>query len=345
MAPTSLELILAQKARLASLQDRRQRELVRAWARAWDEINADLLRTIEKMMREAEAGTPAVSRAVKLRRQREALRIVSDQLEQLLRDARITASDDAARMIRLASSDTLRLIQAQLPLDESTVARVVLTRADSGQIEQVVQRTTEQITARHVALNREAQVALRRELLRAIAVGDNPKDAARRMVGRVKGEFDGGMVRALVIARTEQVDGYRRAAQVSQDANADVLQGWQWICTLTRRTCPSCIAHHGEVHPLSEPGPEDHHQGRCARMPLTKSWRDLGFNLPDPEPAVKPGDGVRWLEKQPPRVQREALGEARFDAWKAGDYPPEAWSVKRSTPGWRDSWHVGPVNS
>lgn len=342
----TLEEMLAQKAGIAKLQDARQRELVGAWARAWDEINADMLRTIEQMMREAESGTPLVSRARRLRHQRQALKVVSDKLQQVLRASNAVATADAERLIRQAGSDTWRLLQAQLPTakEPDALVRVQLTRADAGQIDQIVTRTTEQIHARHVALNREAERAMKRELSRALAVGDNPREAARRMVAAVKGEFDGGLVRANVIARTEQIDSYRRAAKVEQDANRDLLKGWQWVCTLSRRTCPSCIAHHGEMHELDEPGPEDHHQGRCARMPVTKSWADLGFKgIDEPAPALREGDGLRWLQGQSDDVQRQVLGSKRYDAWKAGDYPPERWSVKRETPGWRDSWHVGPV--
>ena len=44
-------------------------------------------------------------------------------------------------------------------------------------------------------------------------------------------------------------------------------------------------------------------------------------------------------------VRELILGPKRFAAWQAGDYPVEAWSVRRSTAGWRDSFHVGPVAS
>ena len=342
----TLEEMLAQKRRISDLQDVRQQQMVRAWARAWDEINAELQRTITQMMAEAENGTPLVSRARRLRHQRTALRLVSDRLRSLLDASSVMATADAERLIRLAGSDTWRLLQQQLPTVEQSAARatVTLQRVDADQIEQIVERSTQQITAEHLALSREADRAMRRELTRALAVGDNPREAARRMVAAVQGEFDGGLARALVIARTEQVDAYRAAAKAQQDANSDVLRGWQWVCTLSARSCPSCVSHHGEIHPLSEPGPQDHHQGRCARLPLTKSWAELGFKgIKEPKPALRPGDGLRWLNQQPPDVQRQVLGSGRYAAWKAGDYPPSRWSVKRSTPGWRDSWGVGPI--
>src|SRR3546814_11471968 len=60
-----------------------------------------------------------------------------------------------------------------------------------------------------------------------------------------------------------------------------------WVAQLDRRTCPSCWSQHGSKHALDEPGPLDHQQGRCARLPVTRSWRDLGFDIDDP-PSVVP---------------------------------------------------------
>ena len=175
------------------------------------------------------------------------------------------------------------------------------------------------------------------------------------MVRAVQGNFEGGLARALVIARTEQLDAYRAAAQAHHAANRDILQGWQWYAELDHRTCASCISHHGETHPLDEPGPLDHHQGRCTRLPLTKTWNQLGFDdIDEPDSAVNEGDGYAWFQSQPETTQRDILGPKRFQAWTDGRYPPDDWTtLKRHwspdkhgvmRQDWRDSWHVGPVH-
>lgn len=332
--------VLAQKDALKAVGDQRSRELVAAWVRAWDAIAVDLEATIAQMMEEAVTGRPGVSRAVRLRQQRRALRIVSDQLAMLCRAAGVDISADAARLIRLAGTDMDRLIRTQLP--DAIAATVTVARVDPGQVEQIVTRTTQQITARTYALQGEAQTAMRRQLSRSLAVGDSPREAARRMVADVKGTFNGGLVRALVIARTEQVDAYRRAAQAQQETNRDLLAGWRWVATLGPRTCPSCLDHHGELHDLDEAGPLDHHQGRCARMPVTKPWSQLGFTgATEPRSVLRDGDGVRWFESQPRAVQEQIMGPRRFEAWQQGSFPRERWSVRKETPDWRPSYHVG----
>jgi hypothetical protein len=215
------------------------------------------------------------------------------------------------------------------------------SRVDERQIEAIVRRTTERITSRTRALSRESQSAVRRELIRAVASGSNPRVTAQRIVSRAEGRFNGGLSRALVISRTEMLDAHRAAAAVGQAQHADVLAGWIWLSALDSRTCPSCWGKHGSQHPASEPGPFDHQQGRCARMPVTKTWADLGIDLPEP-PSVVP-DASEVFGALTADEQRSVLGPARYEAFAAGRFPMDQWSVRRSNPGWRDSYAVAPA--
>src|SRR5699024_8554490 len=156
-----------------------------------------------------------------------------------------------------------------------------------------------------------------------------------RMMDRAHSVFNGGRNRALTIARTEQLDAYRDASRRHNLANRDVLQGWRWIADLSDRTCRSCLAMHGTDHPIQEAGPIDHHQGRCTRVPITKSWADLGVDADEPPDATP--NAADWFEQQPEQVQRDILTNRGYEAWRAGDYPMSDWSARRSTPGWRDS--------
>ncbi|MDR0482577.1 MAG: phage head morphogenesis protein [Cellulomonadaceae bacterium] len=78
------------------------------------------------------------------------------------------------------------------------------------------------------------------------------------------------------------LDAHRDAATQTRLANEDVLQGWMWSCSLTERSCCTCIALHGTIHPIDEDMLE-HQSGRCAPVPLTKTWRELGFDVDEPE--------------------------------------------------------------
>lgn len=139
--------------------------------------------------------------------------------------------------------------------------------------------------------------------------------------------------------------------------NVEVDQDHSYVADgVVVHNCPSCLAQHGTRHPMDEDGPIDHHQGRCTRLPVTKTWSELGFEgITEPDPHLTPqaGDGVRWLQSQPAATQEKILGPKRYDAWRDGRYPPEDWSVRKThwsegpdgkpRQDWRDSMHVGPV--
>jgi hypothetical protein len=189
----------------------------------------------------------------------------------------VTITSDLSRVVEDAVVAQREILTTQLPGLIDPRDLLVNVRPRDRSFDVIVQRATEQITARLRPLAPAADAAVRRELIRGVAVGSNPRATAARMVERAGGQFDGGLTRALVISRTETLDAHRAAAKASQDEQAEVLAGWIWLCHLSPRTCPSCLAKHGTFHELDEPGPEDHPQGRCSRMPKVKSWAELGF--------------------------------------------------------------------
>lgn len=334
----TLAELMRQRAAIDAIVDAGTRDLIVAWARAWDEMAAELAEAIEQVL----AGNPTVSARIAAIRARQAQTIAVQALNRLAQQAGGAITADALALINAAPDDALRLVALQLPLDEHARLGINWVRTDPQQIAEIVQRTTEQITARTWQLQAEATVQMERELIRAVAMGDNPRDVADAMVQAVQGAFNGGLTRAMVIARTEQLDAYRRAAETEHNRHAEILKGWQWVADLSERTCRSCLAMHGSVHPLDEPGPLDHHQGRCSRVPVTKTWKELGIDAPEPSGRVQPGDGEKWLSNQPESVQRDILGNRGYDAWKSGDWPSSDWAARRESSGWRDSYGPAP---
>lgn len=152
---------------------------------------------------------------------------------------------------------------------------------------------------------------MKAELIRGITVGDNPKRTATRIVKRTDGRFNGGLTRAMSIACTEVLDASRAATHAADKANANVMRGWVWGAELGARTCPSCLANHGTEHPIEEEAPIDHHQGRCTRIPLTKSWADLGFAGIEKPPSLLQ-DSQEWFDGLTPGTQREIMGPERL---------------------------------
>jgi hypothetical protein len=77
----------------------------------------------------------------------------------------------------------------------------------------------------------------------------------------------------------------------------------------------ACIAQHGTYHPTSEIL-NDHHNGRCAMVPVTVSWRDLGLDIPDKAPMQT---GQEWFDGLSDAEQAAMFdNNAMYKAFKAG---------------------------
>lgn len=98
---------------------------------------------------------------------------------------------------------------------------------------------------------------------------------------------------------------------------------------------------HGRPFPLDQPGPQDHVCGRCTRLTRTKSWAELGIDLPEPE-AVGIPDAQTVFGRLPKADQIQIMGPARLKALDDG----ASWqSLSYSKPNvdWRPSQQITPV--
>ncbi|NUR90849.1 MAG: phage head morphogenesis protein [Nonomuraea sp.] len=337
----TLTLVDGIRRQLEHITDAHTRDLVRAWVDAWNEVEPDLRAALLEQLVAGEQVTRAqLLRSIRLRR---ALETIATQLQALAEQAGVRITADLQTVVDTAGAAQASVIDSQLPpgyLKPSDLD--VWSRVDARQVTAIVDRVTQQITARARPLAADAYDAVRRELIRGVAAGSNPRATADRILQRTQGRFNGGLTRALVISRTETLDAHRAATQLAQAQQADVLAGWTWVAKLDARTCRSCWTQHGRLHDLADPGPLDHQQGRCARVPTTKSWADLGFDHVEEPPSVLP-DAAAVFAALSPVQQRAVLGPAGYDAWQAGGFPMDSWSQRRTSAGWRDSYAVAPV--
>lgn len=338
MSATGRTIRLEQELRreISSITDAQVRELVRAWVIAWDEIAPDLTKVLLEMLVAGEDITR--SELLRSERLRKVLIQIAAALDLLTEDAGLIITGTLRDVIDLAGGAQAAIIDSQLPPGaDQLVDLAKWSRVDHRQIEAIVRRSTEEITSRLRPLSDQAQIAVRRELVRGVAAGSNPKVIASRIVARAEKQFNGGLSRALTIARTETLDAHRAAAQLGQAEHADVLAGWEWIATLGPRTCPACWGQHGTMHELTEPGPLGHQNCRCARLPVVKPWAELGFPTIEEPLSMFPDADLAFgaLSKA---EQVAILGQRGWDAWKAGEFPRSQWAVRRSAIGWRDSF-------
>lgn len=146
--------------------------------------------------------------------------------------------------------------------------------------------------------------AIKQALIDGIGLGYNP----RKIAAQITSALGMGLTDALRLTRTAQIYAYREANRATYLANSDILQGWVWFAHLgDERTCMSCIAMHGTVHPLTEPL-NDHHNGRCAEIPLL-----IGQDNPV-------GNGMDWFDSLPPLKQERMMGPGKYQAYQAGRF-------------------------
>lgn len=322
MAATRQALRTLQQARreLGKLMAPGEREAVRAWAQAWLTIADELERAL----------LAGQDRAIRLQA---ALRMTTDALQTLSANAGAVGGMTLGPIVATSVAATEALVRAQMPRRWGMRDRV-----DPRQLDAITERATQRITSLHRPLAQETVRQIGQELVAGVAEGLNPRETARRIMRNVQDQFNLSLNRSLVITRTEQLDAYRNAAAKTMVRHEDVLAGWQWVSALTKRSCPSCIAMHGTIHSLDEPGPLDHPCGRCSRLPITRSWRALGFDIDEPQDALPDKhafwDGLSDADK------KDVLGPRRYEAYQQGRYPMEDWPQRRENPGWRPSYQV-----
>lgn len=155
--------------------------------------------------------------------------------------------------------------------------------------------------------------ATRSALVRGLAEGLNPRDIAREM----RAGMDGNAVRALTVARSETLRAYRESSRRWMAANDDVIGSWLWWSALDQRTCPVCFAMHGSKHSFAEPM-GTHPNCRCTMIPVTKTWKELGFGDVPGDGELSPKLGADEFAALPNQAQRAILGPSKYALYRRG---------------------------
>ncbi len=350
MAVTSraLQLISAMRTAVGGYSDEAIRDLAAQWVTAWDQLAPTWAQAVDVLVAWAAANGrwPTPIELARMQALQQALVDTDDSLDELA--GATTAAVTAAALLAVTATVAaeVAVITAQLPAAyRADTRRRVSARVLPTSLDVIRTRTEQAITAQTRPLSADASKAIRRELVRGVALGRDPSEIARRAVAAVGGAFDGGLTRATTIARTEVLDAYRTASRYVHDANADLLDGWVWLATVTgrgaTRTCPSCWAMHGTIHDLSEAGPLDHQQGRCARVALVKPWRALGIDVDEPAHTIP--DRQAAFDALTDRQQNAVMGTNRLALLRAGLVDWDDLAVRRDNPAWRTSYVPRPL--
>ena len=145
---------------------------------------------------------------------------------------------------------------------------------------------------------------IERALRISFAEGENLGNAARRL--RDAGLQNGRGLEALIRTSNAHI-----AAQVDQavtEANADIIEGVEWVAVLDGRTTDVCRGRDGKVYPIdSGPRPPAHIGCRSTTIKRLKGL--------EPLPRETYGE---WLKRQPAATQDDILGPARGKLFRSG---------------------------
>ena len=355
--------------------DDADRHLTRQWVEAWDRIAPTWQRAVTELAATAVANGawPNVHQIARSSAM-DALVASRAELDKLSQETDTTASAGAERVVEIDVELEPRIIASQAPatqqealtghlrrrlteqeeeppditdggmvplpsaddvLGQVAIAGLIAGRFEPSALAAIIARAQGRIHADTYPLAPDAEQAMKNALIEGVLVGDHPEQVARDMLARTETAFNGGLTRALTLSRTEMLDAYRASSAYTHRANSDLVQAWTWYASTDRLTCPACFSRHGQIYPITEPGPDDHPRGRCTRLPKLATWAELGITAKEPPPIVL--DGETSFRRLSRADQLEVMGPTRLELLDSGAVTWGQLATWRDTPQWRRS--------
>ena len=210
-------------------------------------------------------------------------------------------------------------VEATLPPIEQVVAAFTSKPAEiisGGRIE----RLTISEMARQFSTKKSREIL---NLIRGGYIEGQTTDQIARQVSQRVTKRTRAQARALVRTATNHAGSVARSETMA--ANADVLEGEEWVSTLDSKTSQTCFGLSGTIYPVgSGPYPPAHYNCRSVRVPKVKPEFSL-FKGGSTRPAIG-DDGVEqistrktfggWLRGQPASFQDEFFGKFTDGATK-----------------------------
>lgn len=306
-------------------------------ARIYNRVYLGLVDDIAKLSVEL-AAMPELSQAkvFKLARMQQLLTQVEDQAGRFGGTILDEVGNVQGLALQQGVDDALKLMELSLPdlppnLQRQIIASFTRLHTDAIEAAAGLLGADSPLT---IGLNTKFGEAVSEQvaahIIDGIAVGMGPERIARLINKNVTGSLGTSLSWAMTTVRTAQIKSYQIANHANYAANSRIVPEWVWYATLgSTRTCMSCIAQHGTVHPYTEVL-NDHHNGRCVPVPKTITYKQLGLDLPE---TLKPIEsGPDWFTKQPAGTQREMMGAGMYEAWKAGKFGFKDISKKYDDP-------------
>lgn len=319
------------KARLLSLEAAEMGEMSRQWLsveRALEGQIAALALEFAEQKRAGKEATPAalyrMQRYQMLKTQAEAeFRRYAEWAEERVTEEQALwvqlALDDHAQAIELSYQGAGQVGAFFNRLPREAVEYLVGAAGDGKPVGDLLKRRLAFDPGRDQS-SAEVWARLVDSLVQGTARGINPRDTAARMAD----DLTGGLQKALVIARSEQIRAYRMAG-AAQYKESGVVSGQKRLCAHDDRVCAACIADEGTMYASDEPI-HDHTSGRCTGVPVVRGLPEVTWE-----------SGEDWFRTQPDEVQRSILGAPQLEAFQRGAFGFEQLVTRKVDPVWGGS--------
>ncbi len=315
--------------------------------KAYRRVNERLQKEIDELAQAIaalEADGQPVTRGKLLRMQRyRALESqLLDELQRLSDLAEGVITQGQSRMVSLGSEQALRGTLASLPAGTTELSLagsgIAWNRLPTDAVTSLAGALSDGSPLRDLLdeLPRDTAAGVRDKLLQGVGMGRNP----RKVAAEITDELGMGLTRSLTISSTEMLRAYRTASLAQYEANRHIIQGWEWVAARSSRTCVACLAMDGTVHELGEFFPA-HPNCRCSPRPRTRSWRELGFPVDEPQRTRQ--TAAEWFAKQDDATQLEVLGYSRYEMYKLGEAKLIDFVGHREHARWGKSVAIKPV--
>jgi hypothetical protein len=179
------------------------------------------------------------------------------------------------------------------------------------------------------------------QVRQGIAQNETLMDIIRRIAGSprlgIPGIMDISRRNAGALVHTSIMQVANDARMAVYQANQDIMKGYRYLSTLDGNICPRCIARSGSTWDLEYrptggtklayvPTPI-HFRCRCLILPILKSYKELGADIPEPPTGTRASDEgqvraditmTEWLKGKPKAYVDDLLGPGRSDLFLKG---------------------------
>ena len=303
-------------------------------AQRWLEVEGALQGRIEALAQAAydefgEGAELSEAQFFRLARYQALLAQTQDELARYIDDAVAIIDDNAEGLVRRGVQDAQTLIQAT-GQQHGQFVQMTFMRINTSAVEHVtaIARAGQPLHDLMSLAYGNAADGMLRELTTGIALGQNPRETARRM--RQDG-LSRGYSHTELVARDIHNRTYRAATR-EQYLASTVVEGYIRLAAKNDRTCLACLALDGAIYATNE-FMELHPQDRCTMVPNVRG-------LPRPAFPV----ARDWFAQQDAATQRRIMGPGRYEAYQAGRFTWAQLVSKRDNEVWGPSAMVTPLS-